>query len=108
MQLMPSVAKSIANAKGITPWSADRLYEPGINIVLGVSHLAPLIRKQPDPAYALAAYNAGESRVTRWVKKRGADDPELFTERIPFLETRDYVKVIIRNRELYRALYDWR
>jgi len=107
MQLMPSVARTIAVAKGMTPWSADRLYDPGTNVVLGVAHLAPLLRRYPDVTQALAAYNAGESRVARWTKKRGADDPELFTERIPFFETRDYVKSIIRNRDMYRALYQW-
>jgi soluble lytic murein transglycosylase len=35
------------------------------------------------------------------------DDPELFAERIPFVETRDYVRIIQGNRELYRSLYDW-
>lgn len=107
MQLMPSVAQFIAERSGITPWSPSLLYHPGVNVRLGVAHLAPLLRAQPDVAYALAAYNAGETRVARWGRKRGAGDPELFTERIPFDETRDYVKSILRGRELYRALYDW-
>ena len=55
----------------------------------------------------LAAYNAGESRVARWINKGGANDPEMFTERIPFVETRDYVRAIIRNRAFYTSLYDW-
>ena len=107
MQLMPSVARTIATGKGITPWSADRLFEPGVNITLGVAHLAPLLRRQTDVVRAIAAYNAGDSRVTRWAGKRGADDPEIFVERIPFVETRDYVKSVTRNREMYRALYRW-
>jgi soluble lytic murein transglycosylase-like protein len=45
--------------------------------------------------------------VTRWIRKEGASDPEMFTERIPFVETRDYVRAIIRNRAFYNALYDW-
>jgi soluble lytic murein transglycosylase len=107
MQLMPAVARLIAPSKRISPWNAGRLYEPGTNIVLGVAHLAPLLKRYPHVTHALAAYNAGESRVTRWLRKRGSDDPELFTERIPFGETREYVKSIIRNREMYRALYSW-
>jgi soluble lytic murein transglycosylase len=107
MQVMPSVGSAIAKSAGITPWSSDRLYDPGINIMLGVRHLAPLIKRQPNLPRVLAAYNAGESRVNRWVRKRGASDPEMFTERIPFAETREYVKVVLRNREFYRALYAW-
>jgi soluble lytic murein transglycosylase len=55
----------------------------------------------------LAAYNAGESRVEKWSTKTGAADPEVFTERIPFVETRDYVRIILRNRAYYSALYPW-
>lgn len=107
MQLMPGVAKEIARSLGIRPWSPARLFDPGINITLGVRHLAPLVRHEPDLARALAAYNAGASRVVRWNRRRGADDPEVFTERIPFPETQDYVKSVLRNREWYRALYSW-
>ena len=107
MQVMPSVAGTIAAAAGIAPWSAARLYDPGINIEIGVRHLAPLLRSQPNVARSLAAYNAGGSRVARWSGRKGAGDPEIFTERIPFAETRDYVKSVIRNREFYRVLYHW-
>ena len=55
----------------------------------------------------LAAYNAGESRVERWKTKKGAADMEIFTERIPFMETRDYVRIILRNQAFYEALYPW-
>ena len=47
------------------------------------------------------------SRVERWVRRGGVADPEVFAERIPFVETRGYVRVIQRNQELYRALYHW-
>lgn len=107
MQVMPSVGRSIARGLGIVPWSAALLYDPSVNITIGIRHLAPLIRSQPDVAHALAAYNAGESRVRRWSLKAGARDPDLFTERIPFAETREYVKVVQRNRELYQVLYAW-
>ncbi|HVF38610.1 MAG TPA: transglycosylase SLT domain-containing protein, partial [Gemmatimonadaceae bacterium] len=78
-----------------------------INIRLGTRHLSTLIRRSGQIERVLAAYNAGESRVARWIRKAGAGDPELFTERIPFVETRDYVRGIIRNRAFYSLLYDW-
>jgi soluble lytic murein transglycosylase len=34
-------------------------------------------------------------------------DPEIFAERIPFVETRDYVRIIQRNQDIYRTLYAW-
>jgi soluble lytic murein transglycosylase len=45
--------------------------------------------------------------VEKWSSKTGAADPEVFTERIPFVETRDYVRTILRNRAYYQALYPW-
>ncbi len=107
MQLMPSVGKRIAESKGISPWDPSMLYQPAINIELGTSHLSGLVRRYPNVVRVLAAYNAGESRVAKWATKAGADDPEIFTERIPFVETRDYVRIILRNRAYYEALYPW-
>jgi soluble lytic murein transglycosylase len=107
MQLMPDVGRSLASGKGIAPWNPDMLYDPVINIKLGTAHLSTLMRKYPEVVKSLAAYNAGESRVVKWSTKTGADDPEVFTERIPFVETRDYVRTILRNRAYYQALYPW-
>jgi soluble lytic murein transglycosylase len=107
MQLMPAVGKSLAEAKGIRPWDPDILYQPAINIRLGTAHLRDLVRRYPEVVKQLAAYNAGESRVVKWSGKAGAGDPEVFTERIPFVETRDYVRTILRNRAYYQALYPW-
>jgi len=107
MQLMPAVGKAVAESKGIGPWDPDLLYEPATNIKLGTAHLSGLVRRYPEVVKVLAAYNAGESRVEKWSTKTGAADPEVFTERIPFVETRDYVRTILRNRAYYQALYPW-
>lgn len=107
MQLMPAVGKTLAEAKGIRPWDPDILYQPAINIRLGTAHLSGLVRRYPEVVKVLAAYNAGESRVAKWSGKAGAGDPEVFTERIPFVETRDYVRIVLRNRAYYQALYPW-
>ena len=72
---------------------------------LGTSHLASSLHRDTPPVRALAAYNAGASRVARWVQRPGADDPELFAEWIPFTETRDYVRAVQRNASVYRSLY---
>jgi soluble lytic murein transglycosylase len=107
MQLMPNVGKDLAAAKGIGPWDPDLLYQPATNIKLGTAHLRGLVRRYPEVVKILAAYNAGEARVEKWSTKAGANDPEVFTERIPFVETRDYVRIVLRNRAYYQALYPW-
>ena len=105
MQVMPDVGPSIWRGPGA--WDPALLFRPEVNLALGTRHLRDALGRWPDPAYALAAYNAGASRVRRWRARPGADDPEIFVERVPYAETRDYVRVVLRNREFYRALYAW-
>ena len=107
MQIMPEVGRALARSSGIANYSVDLLYNPAINIQLGMAHLRGLFRDNRDVVQALAAYNAGESRVARWLKKTGSADPEVFTERIPYVETRDYVRSVVRNRAFYNTLYEW-
>jgi soluble lytic murein transglycosylase len=107
MQVMPAVGQRIARALGYPFWDPVLLYQPDVNVQLGTAHLAGILGQYPAPEYALADYNAGGSRVRRWRAKPGTRDPELFVERIPYAETRDYVRIVLRNRELYRALYGW-
>ena len=108
MQLMPDVGRSLWTSRDAAQrgaWNAALLFEPEVNLALGMRHLSAALTGWPHPAYALAAYNAGASRVRRWRTSPGADDPELFVERIPYEETRDYVRIVLRGRDLYRALY---
>ncbi|HET7583985.1 MAG TPA: transglycosylase SLT domain-containing protein [Gemmatimonadaceae bacterium] len=107
MQLLPSVGRMLARAAGVEPWDERLLDLPEVNIPLGVSHLAAALRQRHDLSRTLASYNAGDTRVDRWMRKDGTDDPEVFVERIPFAETRDYVRIVERARDLYAALYDW-
>ena len=105
MQIMPAVGRRSAIAKAAGVWSDELLYQPDVSLRLGTAHLAGLVDRYPDLGRALAAYNAGESRVERWNRKSGTSDAELFVERIPYVETRDYVRIVLRNAYLYRHLY---
>ena len=105
MQILPSVGASIATAHGYPIWNVALLFEPEVNLELGTAHLSGSLRRDTAPERALAAYNAGASRLARWLHRPGSDDPELFTEWIPFTETRDYVRLVTRNAAIYRALY---
>lgn len=107
MQVMPSVGRGIADALGYPLWESVLLYQPDVNLQIGCTHLANMLHQYGGVARALAAYNAGGSRVDHWSTKRGTDDTEVFIERIPFAETRNYVRIIERNRAMYRGLYGW-
>jgi soluble lytic murein transglycosylase len=107
MQVMPDLGGRLAGSLGYPVWDPVLLYQPDVSLQLGSFHLQELAVRYAEPSHILAAYNAGASRVERWAKRTGVDDPEVFAERIPFVETRGYVRVIYRNQELYRSLYEW-
>jgi soluble lytic murein transglycosylase len=58
-----------------------------------------------NPALAIAAYNGGAGAVRRWLGERGADDFDVFVERIPFDETRAYLKRVLASEAAYAYLY---
>ena len=107
MQVMPAVGQAVARGLRFPVWDPVLLYQADVNVQLGMAHLAELLQRYDRPVHVLAAYNAGASRVERWKEKRGVDDPEIFAERIPYAETRDYVRIIQRTAEFYRSLYAW-
>ena len=104
MQLMPATALETAAGAKLTRAQAqgENLYNPEINIRLGTTYFSAMLRRHERPELALAAYNAGGSRVVRWLNEFGGDDMAGFVEQIPFAETRNYVKVVLGNAEHYR------
>ncbi|MBA3260525.1 MAG: lytic transglycosylase domain-containing protein, partial [Gemmatimonadales bacterium] len=107
MQVMPELGGRLARSLAYPLWDPVLLYQPDVSLQLGSFHLQELLGRYDRPVEVLAAYNAGASRVERWSRRVGVEDPEVFAERIPFVETRGYVRVIQRNQELYRSLYSW-
>ena len=105
MQLMPSTARQIANRIRIgTPSNRD-LVDPDANVRLASHHLAALMaRYKGHRALVAAAYNAGEHRVKRWVRGAEGMPTDVWIERIPFRETRDYVKGVIAFNHIYDRL----
>jgi soluble lytic murein transglycosylase len=104
-QLMPGTAAQAARGLDVTLYP-EWLTVPDLNLHLGAAHLAALLRRfRGRVEVAVAAYNAGAAPVSRWITRPGAEDPDQFIEQIPFPETRGYVRAVLRNRDLYRALY---
>ncbi|MGD0445430.1 MAG: transglycosylase SLT domain-containing protein [Edaphobacter sp.] len=106
MQLLPSVGKSMARKDGVKGYSTNSLLNPTVNLELGTTNLRLVLdRFGGQPEYALAAYNAGDVPVRQWMEAGSYKDIAEFVESIPYTETREYVQAILRNREIYRALY---
>jgi soluble lytic murein transglycosylase len=105
MQLLPSVGRSMAREEGLTKFQTFQLLDPETNIRLGTRYLRHTIdRFGGVQEYALAAYNAGDNRVTDWQSAGPYTGLDEFVESIPFTETREYVQAIMRNEETYRAI----
>ena len=105
MQVVPSTGRRLARSLGIRRFSTVSLTNPDLNIRLGTLYFSQLVRQFGGTYYALASYNAGESRVVRWRAERPGLDDDEFIDDIPFPETQNYVKRILGTAEDYRALY---
>lgn len=104
-QLLPGTAAFTARGLDVS-FDAEWITVPDLNLHLGAAHFAELLRRyggQLEPA--VAAYNAGGMPVSRWLSRPGGSDPDRFVELIPYPETRGYVRSVLRNQALYRAMY---
>ena len=103
MQILESTAQEVAQEleKEVTK---EEILNPETNIQLGTKYLSKLIEKYGNTTIAVAAYNAGIGNVDSWIeegtiKKDGTD-----IENIPFKETNNYVRQILRDYEIYKKL----
>ena len=119
MQLMPATARleagklsnsyvDQATRSGIQSAIAtpSTLRDPEVNVTLGVHHLWRLMNIYRSPVVALSSYNAGTAATQKWKKTIASDDWLTFIERIPYKETRSYVKLILRNYFYYNRWYN--
>ena len=106
MQIMPRTGRTLAAQARKPRFQTARLYEPAFNVELGMIHLKALLDEYGGRLpLVLSAYNAGAHRLVHWQNFPESMDDELFSERIPFSETRDYVRIVQQNARIYRALY---
>ena len=105
MQVLPSTGRNLARKLGVHPFSTKRLTEAEVNVRLGTQFFADSIRRFGGVHFALAAYNAGDSRVASWQRERPDMPQDEFIDDIPFPETQNYVKRILGTAEDYRSLY---
>ena len=106
MQMLPSTASNTAKVGELIYTGERDLIEPFRNIMLGTVHLAELNEKYPQNRILIAsAYNAGTSRVTRWLERAGGRlAMDEFIASIPFLETRGYVQNVLTYDYYYQLL----
>lgn len=110
MQIMPQTGRKLAQSMGVDSFERRLLFDPGVSIQFGSQFLADQVRSFADDGHALqfllglAAYNAGPRVARRWLDRFPIEDDDVFVERIPYKETRLYVKKVLKNYEIYRTL----
>lgn len=117
MQMIPPTAREIADDLKMGKINLpDDLFDPSRNITMGTHYVAKMLNQfKGHVPLALAAYNAGPTRVDRWLKSRqslvgleagrtSAPESEIWVDEFPFAETSFYVKAILRNILLYQIV----
>ena len=103
MQLMYTTAEEVARKNNIE-LTEENILEPDINIKLGTIYLSTLLEKYECIEVALAAYNAGSGNVDKWIENGIIKEDGSDIENIPFKETNNYVRKIIRDYEIYKKI----
>ncbi|MBQ3145171.1 MAG: lytic transglycosylase domain-containing protein [Clostridia bacterium] len=105
MQIMEATAVETANKMDLDV-TEEQLFEPELNIQLGTMYFAEVLNKY-DNNYGMAiiAYNAGIGNVDKWIEEGIIKEDGTDLENVPFKETNNYVRRILRNYEIYKGLY---
>lgn len=107
MQLLEDTAIEVSNTVDNQSITKEELYTPETNIKLGVSYFAYLLNHYNDNSIlALTAYNAGMGNVDTWIKTGVIKADGTDVENIPYKETNNYVRKILRDYQIYIKLYD--
>jgi len=107
MQMMPSTFRWLTDDILAEQLADEALYDPEVNIRYGTYYLRRMYDRYGDWETALASYNAGSGRVDGWLEDSSLTDAkgELIVESIPFEETRNYVKKVVKAYDAYSRLY---
>lgn len=104
MQLMPATAYGLKKELKLQLRDRTEIHDPQKNILMGTHYLSGLMREYSAAPLAIAAYNAGERPLKKWMAKYGTDDLIEFIENIPYRETRYYVKRVLKSYWRYRSI----
>ncbi len=106
LQIMPFTGRRLATLLEYPSFDINQLYRAEKNIELGSRYLKRLSSRFDNKLPLMAAgYNAGPHRVKAWLQQFGHHDMDVFIEHIPFLETRNYVKKVLKNTYHYQKIY---
>ena len=105
MQITPETFKWLQKKRGVKGLEESDLFDPNVNIEYGVYFISLLIKIYDDEKVALSAYNAGMGNVDKWLSNSEYSQDAKTLTVIPYKETDNYVKKVLRHREIYKNLY---
>ena len=106
MQIMPETAVWAAEQMGLKEFHPDQLYDLKTNIKIGCWYLHNLNTEfAGNKILVIAAYNGGRGNVREWLKSEAWSGEHSDVDRIPFPETREYVKKVLKYYKWYRYIY---
>lgn len=105
MQLMENTAIEIAEKTQNNELDVSKIYEPEVNLKLGIYYFSTLLNQYNNIGIALVAYNAGMGRVDEWIEKGIIKPDGSDLENIPYQETNMYVRKVLNNYKIYQDLY---
>jgi soluble lytic murein transglycosylase len=106
MQLIPDTGRKTAKELGINDYSKKKLYDPETNIRLGSYYFKKVLDEfDGNVFFALGGYNAGPHRIYEWQKRFPGLNIDEFVEEIPFRETRNYIRRVLRSYGAYKSIY---
>lgn len=105
MQLMPSTARRLKDDVNVEIADSADIHDAGKNIALGAHYLSLLLEEFKKAPFAIAAYNAGENALRRWLVRSNKKELDEFIEEITYKETRKYVKKVLKSYWQYRTVY---
>ena len=106
MQLIPPTARAVARQIGINGFTTAMLTIPRINIEMGIFYFKQVLDQfNGDIELAMASYNAGPRRAADWKVRFYGLEKDEFIEEVPFRETRNYIRRILRSYGAYKAIY---
>lgn len=106
MQIIPPTGRMVAKKDSLTQFDPSKLRDPAINIRLGTRYIADLLKDHKgNLVWVLCNYNAGPNHTKEWKDKLKKKKQLDLVEDISFWETRDYVKKVLANYQVYQTLY---
>jgi tetratricopeptide (TPR) repeat protein len=105
-QLSLPTARALALRLNLERLGPEDLYQPGLSIALGATHLGLLLKRFGGiPVLALAGYQAGETQAIVWHRYCFSGEPEEYFTKIEAEEARDFVRRVLATRAQYAELY---